>query len=241
METLPSTTGPSAAEDFIRALLPTYSSTGNYTKDRSRSKEALFADIPLSQSECQDGWCRLGCFESVEPPGCFIPSAAVRTRVWEALMTTITASGIDVTDPVPRQDILRVLEEIRGEGPPELLTELITSVSDSAPDDQVLIDQTRLVRAVGSSRLQATSEGRPIETAAFIASWRDAVPEKWRNACELTALQNTYHMQEGGRMVKSLDNSQSSPDATAGGPQNEKVSLGAKRKWHEKFRASKKN
>ena len=67
------------------------------------------------------------------------------------------------------------------------------------------------------------------------------MPEKWRSSADLKALEGLYILENGGEDIKFVESS--ATDSLAGdaaGPTDAKVTLGAKRKWHEKFRASKK-
>jgi hypothetical protein len=242
MEILP--TKGLSAEPYLRATVPVYTSTGSYSSAHDNvSKETLFSHIPLSQAECELAWSQLSCFESIDPPGCFIPSAKVQIRIWENFISIATAAGMDLTGRLSQADLLRILDELRGEGPAELLSQVLSNVSNRQPDDSFLLDGDKFVQTTGMSCLQARSNGKPIPTSAWLAAWQELVPEAWRSQCQPTALpEGTYQLRSGGKEIVSLDGSQSTAggaagQAAAGGQQ----SLGAKRKWHEKFRASKKN
>lgn len=52
-----------SAASYIRAALPTYTSTGHTGSTTKVSKQQLFANIPLSDGECEQAWTDLACFE----------------------------------------------------------------------------------------------------------------------------------------------------------------------------------
>jgi hypothetical protein len=224
-------------------MLPVYASTGSYSSAHDNvSKEALFSHIPLSQAECELAWAQLACFESSDPPGCFIPSAKVQIRIWENFISIATAAGLDLSGRLSQADLLRILDELRGEGPSELLSQVLSNVSNRQCDDSFLIDEDKLIQSTGLSCLFARSDGKSIPTAAWLAVWQELVPEAWRSKCQPTALpEGTYRLTSGGKEIASLDGSQSAAGGASGQVSGGQQSLGAKRKWHEKFRASKTN
>jgi hypothetical protein len=232
-----------SAEPYLRAMLPVYTSTGSYSSTHdSVSKKTLFSHIPLSQAECEVAWSQLACFESTDPPGCFIPSAKVQIRIWENFISIATAASLDLTGRLSKADLLAILDELRGEGPSELLSQIITNVSTRQPDESFLLDEDRFIQAVGLSCLSARSDGKPTATSSWLSAWKELVPEAWRSKCQATALpQATYHLQHGGKDIVFVDSSQSAAGAGSSQASSGQQSLGAKRKWHEKFRPSKTN
>ncbi|KAF7186477.1 hypothetical protein HII31_12179 [Pseudocercospora fuligena] len=223
-----------AAEPYIKAALPVYSSNGNYGSAVPVTKAELFSHIPLSQAQCQIGWLNLACFESQDPQGCYVPSAKVKNEIWQLAVTAATADGISLTDPYPTDDLPAFAMDICQDWPTELVSSVLKATSLLNEVGHFEIDEGRAVRFTGLNLLQAKSEGRAIEATGFLRAWRDLLPEAWREKCEFAALQGFYALQDGGSMIKYVD---SAPATTA---TTESKSLGAKRKWHEKFAASRK-
>lgn len=230
-----------SAAPYIKKVLPTYASTGNYGSQKSISKAELFSHIPLSEVECQDGWSELACFESTDPEGCFTPSAAVKTQIWQAAITAATAEGANLTDPFIADDIPAFALDLRSDWPLEILAAVFAAVSTSTPGGNLAIDEDRCVRFIGRSQLEHGSGGRMTDVAGFKKAWKDAMPEAWRSKCELNLLAGAYSLHDDGSGIKYVDGYHSTTAAANGAPPAEaKSAIGAKRKWHEKFRAQKK-
>lgn len=227
-----------SAASLIKAVLPVYASTGNYGSKKSISKTELFSHIPLSQAECEDGWAELACFESIEPPGCFIPSGKVKAQAWETAFTAATAEGANLQDPFIGDDIPVFAMDLKQDWPIELLHGIFASISAKTASGNLAIDEDKCVRFVGLSQLETRSGGRETDLAAFLQAWKDVVPEAWRKKCEVSALQGQYNLSDGGKSITFIDN-KSASNATNGATDDSKSALGAKRKWHEKFRSSK--
>ncbi|EME78384.1 uncharacterized protein MYCFIDRAFT_205014 [Pseudocercospora fijiensis CIRAD86] len=228
-----STTKQSAVP-FIKTALPVFSSNGNYASAVPVTKAELFAHIPLSQAECEEGWSELACFESPHPRGCYVPSAKVKSEIWQLALTAATADGISLTDPFPDDDIPAFAMDICQDWPSELVSSVLKGGSSLTPGGHFALDESKAVRFAGINLLQAKSEGRAIEATGFLRAWRDVLPEAWRDKCEFTALQGSYALQDGGSMIKYIDTAPATIATT------DSKSLGAKRKWHEKFAASRK-
>ncbi|KAK4494128.1 hypothetical protein PRZ48_014426 [Zasmidium cellare] len=227
-----------SAVPFIKKALPVFASTGSYGSARSVSKTELFSHIPLSQAECEEGWKELACFESIDPSGCFIPSAKVKAQVWEAAMTAATAERASLQDPFIVDDIPVFAMDLKEDWPLELLSGVFASVSSSTAGGNLAIDEERCVRFAGLSQLEARSGGRATDLAAFLKAWKDVVPETWRTKCEISTLKGSYNLSDGGKSITFID-SQTTANTSNGGAEEAKSALGAKRKWHEKFKSAK--
>ncbi|CZT14685.1 uncharacterized protein RCC_00658 [Ramularia collo-cygni] len=239
IELLP--TKKQSAAPYIKAALPTYVSTGKYSSQNSTSRAELYSHIPLSQAECELGWSELACFESTSPQGCFVPSGQVKVQIWQAAITAATAEGTDLSSSFSKNDIPGYAVDLAEDWPTDLVAAVFAGVSQPIAETIVAVDKEKCIQFVGLSLLQARSEGRPTETAAFLKAWRDLMPESWRASCQLPVLKGSYTVQPGGN---SITHTASVVDAKGAivSPNDEnetKTTLGAKRKWHEKFRASK--
>lgn len=230
-----------SAAPYIKAALPTYVSTGKYSSEKTVSKSELFSHISLSEAECELGWSELACFESLEPSGCFVPSGQVKVQIWQAAITAATAESADISSSFSRNDVPSYAVELTEDWPASLVTAIFASVSQPIADTILAVDRDRCVEFVGTSLLQARSEGSATETAVFLKAWKELMPEKWRANCQLSVLKGSYTPQPGGMTItyaasvvdaKGVIVKPTDADET-------KTTLGAKRKWHEKFRASK--
>jgi hypothetical protein len=80
-----------------------------------------------------------------------------------------------------------------------------------------------------------------VSLKAFTDSWADLLPEKWREHAGMSLLEGSYKLENDGQDVTFVETgSIGGASTSAASPAEAKSTLGAKRKWHEKFRASKK-
>ena len=229
---------------YIKAALSTFTTTGHHEPKNPISQSQLFANIPLSDSECAKAWQDLACFELDDPPRALIPSNGTKLKIWEAILTSATAGGIDLIKPMAAGHVSDIADE-HEEWPAELTTAVIGSISTTDNTDSFYtnIDETKCAHAVGEMLLRdRTDNGRTLASLQpFIAAWADLLPEKWRSRAEMNLLKGSYVLENGGEDVKFVESS--TADGSSGNaavPADAKATLGAKRKWHEKFRASKK-
>ena len=230
-----------SAVPHILAILPTYTSTGHYSSRGAISKEQLFANVPLSDAECEQAWSELSCFELAESGNSVIPSASVKLRAWRAMLSAATATGVDLSQPLNAHD-RKSLTHSDLEVPDELNTALLRSMGTSDTPD-IVLDETRCAKVVGHALLKDRTDNvkGSISTATFKSEWADLLPEKWRNRAELSLLNGHHRLESGSKEIVYVE--QSADLTAAGGPGSGdvKATLGAKRKWHEKFRAAKKS
>lgn len=230
-----------SAAPFVKAALPTYVSTGKYSSEKSISKAELFSHIPLSQAECELGWSELACFESTKPPGCFVPSGLVVVQIWEHALNAALAERADISSAFSRNDIPSYAVELMEDWPSDLVVNVFASVSQPIADTILAVDRDQCVRFIGLNLLQARSEGRPTETAAFLKAWKDMMPEAWRTNCQLSVLKGSYTAQDGGSSITHIASVVNATGVivNTANTDEKKTTLGAKRNWHDKFRSSK--
>ncbi|KAK0253288.1 hypothetical protein LTR91_009730 [Friedmanniomyces endolithicus] len=231
---LSSTASPSAVP-YLKAALPTYSSTGTYQSNELRaSKQQIFDDTPLSQAECEAAWKDLACFEvESDPKGCFLPTASAKVQVWRAILESATAAGVDFGgNQLSLKQVEMVIDRSDEDWPDELGRAMLASVCDH----EGMIDQGRGVRAVGLDLL-AVEGTRGMHVSELLKKWKDALPEKWRAAAKVEALPRSEYTLSDDRKTITLAGVGSGVAAAAA---ESKSTLGAKRKWHERFRESKK-
>lgn len=228
-----------SAVSYIKAALPVFTSTGTHSSQKVSTKADLFCHIPLSDAECEESWTDLACFESAIPELCAIPSAKVKVEVWQRILNIAVADGT-LFDPFIANDIPAFALDLTGDYPEELILAILAAVSAASPGGNLVVNEDRCVRFVGLSQLEARCGGRATETASFLEAWKDTVPEAWRSKCDLSVLKDSHALQEGGSYITFVEAGASGSTAATSAPADAKVTLGAKRKWHEKFRPSKK-
>ncbi|KAK5121414.1 hypothetical protein LTR85_005246 [Meristemomyces frigidus] len=226
------------AKSQIRALLPTYSSTGHYALKDLRTKEQLFADIPFSEMECEGAFEYMACFQLEDPPGCFIPSGQAKVQAWKSILEEAAALSLDLTTPLSATQAVNIISSTT-DLPPALVKAVrdAVSIKDPYPTSTTTVDETNCVRFVGLSQLEASTQGRGATSKAdFMSAWKDLLPEKWRGTASLALLKDQYVLENDGRDIAFAGSTAEARTA----PSMAVPAAGTKRKWHDKFRASKK-
>ena len=232
------------AKSCIKALLPVCSSTGHWQSKTLRSKDELFADVPYSYLECQTAFEALACFELDEPKGCFVPSGQVKLEGWKRITEEAAELRVDLTGVVSDTQANNITLQAT-----DLPKKLVQAVRDAMVDESKkeqgrFLDEQSCAAFLGIAQLETSTQGHSSTSlTAFLAAWKDLLPEKWRDAAKLEVLQGQYSLLNDGRDIALAGSradqqhqGQSGKAAAADG----KSLLGAKRKWHDKFRASKK-
>lgn len=226
-----------------------------------RGKADIFADLPLSEAECERAWRESCAFE--DRRGCAGRlSATVRLAVWKSMLAATTANGIDLCARFEAQDVLDALGE--GEGLLEALVRAVLGVmgvgheegmcTDPVPSESRFerswltfltgnsIEQNKCVRWVGETLLEssAPSETASIPTTTFKENWMDLLPEAWRGEARLEVLSGVYQQPTAQTICFSKDVSAADgiADASAKAATGNAGGKGA-RKWHEKFKNTK--
>jgi sister chromatid cohesion protein DCC1 len=223
----------------IRTALPTYSSTGHYQSRQVATKEDLYANIPFSDQECEAAWRSLACFQLTDPPSCLIPSGEAKVRAWRSIVQQAQILGINLTAPLSPAQSAQIID-VSEEWPLELTVAVRDSMSTTDKDERRFVED-QCVATVGLNQLDASTQGRsPVSVEDFLAAWRDQLPEKWREKAILESIKSSYVLENDEKSIKLAN---VGGDAAAGEGKAAAAatkSLGAKRKWHEKFRSSKK-
>ncbi|KAJ9669614.1 hypothetical protein H2201_000481 [Coniosporium apollinis] len=199
----------------------------------TRSKHAIFDDIPLSPGECDAAWTHLCAFS--HNGASFRPSARVRLQLWQALVSAAHAESIDLGSQFLMADLWKAIAD---KGYPQGLVEAV--LRRLGPEEQDIasgwacIDASRCIAWVGTTMLEVQAElGTEVLTAQFLDAWRDSLPEAWRGGAELGAIQDVY-------VLLGATNITLKPEL-AGEPNASKADAGSKlaageRKWHERFK-----
>lgn len=229
---------------YIQAALPIYSSTGHLQSKPPVTRDQLFADIPFSYAECLHAYEEMACFELEQPHGCCIPSGQVKLQAWQSIMEEAAVHHLDLTGPVSVTQASNLISQAN-----DLPDQVVKAVwnamtTENTQTQELTIDEESCVKFLGLSKLQAsTQEQGSTSKSLFMASWRDLLPEKWRNTPKLDILKGQYALVNENRdltLAGSLAERQQQGDSGKAASADGKSMLGAKRKWHEKFRASKK-
>ena len=233
-----------SAVPFITAVLPTYTSTGHYASKDAISKEQLFANLPLSDIECEQGWNELCCFELEESRHSVVPSASITLQAWTSMLNTATAFCIDLCQPLTKIDQATLIG-VDNDWPDELPQALLRSMTTSRDEtDGMQLDGSKCAQQIGRSLLKDYKEksNGTIACDEFKTQWADLLPENWREHAGLELLRGSSKMDNDGRDISFVSQSAGNGATTEGtaAAADSKSTLGAKRKWHDKFRASKK-
>ncbi|KAK5131611.1 hypothetical protein LTR08_000798 [Meristemomyces frigidus] len=239
LELIPVPSHVNNAKSQIRALLPTtYSSTGHRQTNNLRTKRALFADVPFSEMECAAAFEYMACFELDDPAGCFVPSGRVRLQAWKAIMEEAAVHSLDLTKPLSVTQAVLIIPQAT-DLPYALLKAVKNAIADTAysgKQETAILDEQCVV-FVGLSQLEASSQnGGATSKTKFMAAWADLLPEKWRSKASLELLKNQYVLTNEGRDIAFAGGGAD----VRGAPSTAVPATGSKRKWHDKFRASKK-
>lgn len=238
LETTPA--GKSTAASYIRQLLPILATTGQTTATRhALTKEKSLANVPFSDSECEFAFDELSAFQSNTSGHCMVPSAQLKIQTWLSILENARANGTDLTSKLHGDVVLGLkngLEDLEP-GLFEAILQAVTSTSEG----QTSIDPNRLVRWVGLNRLESDAPKTPISVSSFKAAWKDALPEKLREKVDLALISDRHQLSAGGKSIAFKDYALDLvPGADIPGVSESKSALGTKRKWHEKFKPTKK-
>lgn len=228
-----------ATATHIRALLPVYASTGHYQSRNPVSQASLFSNIPASDRECERAWRELACFEL--DGEALRPSESVKVLAWESMFTAATADGIDLTCPLQEKHVATLVDLNGSQWPREVSLAVLQSMAQPDGAENVVLDAQKCARVIGHALLKDRTDKAAMSKAAFTSAWADLLPEKWRSSADLGLLEGSYKIEAGN--ITFSDGEAAGADAMAAGtkaPAEAKSALGAKRKWHDKFRAAKK-
>jgi hypothetical protein len=86
---------------------------------------------------------------------------------------------------------------------------------------------------VGRTLLASESSNQALDTATFLESWKDILPESWRDDAKVDAIKDLYIQPTATTITIKGEDEESS----GGGV---KPSGSASRKWHERFARARK-
>ncbi|KAI6801101.1 hypothetical protein KC363_g771 [Hortaea werneckii] len=244
LEVAPLPASPEKVKMHMKAALPIYSSTGQTRSKDLLTKDGLFANVPFSHMECHCAYEALACFQLENPRGCFIPSGPVKLQAWKSILEEAATHEIDLTAAFSQPQLVSLSSQIN-DLPPQLMQAVIRAITDDKPEPQEkLIEQQSCLKFIGLSQLETSTQERgSVLLSSFMSAWQGLLPEKWRNSPKLELLNGHYSLLNDGREItlagSHTEQEQPSEPGKAAAAEGKSM-LGAKRKWHEKFRASKK-
>lgn len=189
---------------------------GNNSDERTRTKNRIFADIPVSRAQCERDWAMLCAFVYHDnTPGSGLcgwrPSALVRLDAWKRIVESALLRGVDLVkrfipddlwdavldddgEPFPRilfdSIVERVCEKERSFSECELFLSLSSFLSHFLTSAGMSIDNAACIPWTGETCLEAMA---PIPESAigrheFLNSWKDHLPESLRREADLSKL-----------------------------------------------------
>ncbi|QIW99189.1 hypothetical protein AMS68_004707 [Peltaster fructicola] len=231
-------TNPSdgSALDHMKTVLPIYSSTG-LAASSSLNQRALFNLIPYSEQECLQAFRELAAFAQPSTDHVYRPSAALAVQAWQNILTTVVAQGVDLNRPLTASALTSLIDaDSESEA---VIAQAILDLFTNPTADGMAFDQPdRCVLWVGRQLLEAEAARNEIPSRVFLEKWKDLLPEKWRPLADLSTLAAVSQSSDGGKsiMLKGAVAAASTPAQSIVAAS----AAGNKRKWHEKFRPSKK-
>ncbi|KAL9110159.1 MAG: hypothetical protein Q9227_005219 [Pyrenula ochraceoflavens] len=200
-----------SALQLIRTRLKVWRGEDEYMKAQqvattpNLSRDAMFADIPLSDKKLITAWRDIGAFESQfgRSKICLRPSAVAAQALWRRLLQGSIAQGLDLMHETSMNSILNAcdIQGVSENDKSEMLAlqALVTCLSVPVGNNLVL-DKDRTLRWTGGKYLRALLEesdnvdvlngtsSRTISCADFLSAWANLLPEAWRKEVSIAKL-----------------------------------------------------
>lgn len=222
-----------SAVAHLEDALPVYDMAGGEvdTTHNGKTKAAAFADIPLSDGQCEHAWTELVAFES--SGNSYRPSVNTLRQVWSSINAAALAEGMKLDSQFLGYDLA---ELVREEGYPTSLAQAIFGHLAVAGQDisgqWSCLDRRKVVSFVGRTLLQAKRGSAGHSIADFIEEWKDSLPESWREDADLQAIDGAYNNPTPVTIVAKTNSASAAPESVA------PKATAAKGKWHERFAKS---
>ncbi|KAI9667617.1 MAG: hypothetical protein M1821_000433 [Bathelium mastoideum] len=255
LELLPQPASLATAKWHLAQHLPTWSGpesdsllTATTSSPSNLTRAAVFASIPLSPAECHNAWTALCAFEEAAQGRCWLPTAGARLGAWRAVLRGLVARGLDMRgvcagwEAGKRVGIGGLVGEIEEEegwmaGLVKAVVGRVGKVEGGGQEeDEIWVDSAKLVPWTGETLLEAkTHNSEAIAIVEFMQEWRDCLPESWAEKTSLDVIQGRFAQPSSStiRYVRDVQPSDSAPGSLAS-------SKPTNRKWHEKFKQSRK-
>ncbi|KAL4760626.1 putative sister chromatid cohesion protein Dcc1 [Aspergillus foveolatus] len=180
------------------------------TKARNEILDRIFADVPVSRTQCERDWVEMCTFillsptateEKIPAYSCWRPSAAMRLDVWKRVVEGAVLQGIDLEKQFIVSDLWKSVLDDDGVAPfPRPLFDAVAlricELGDEVERAALLemkwtsIKKEACVRWVGETYLEATatSNASAIAESEFLNAWKDQLPESWREDVSIAIL-----------------------------------------------------
>lgn len=223
-----------SAVTYLESALPIYDLVGGEvdTTQNGRSKPHVFADIPLSDAQCEQGWTDLMAFEL--SGSSYRPSVNTLKQVWSSINAAALAENVKLDSQFLGYDLAELVAE---EGYPAALALAVFKYLANPEQDPhgqwACLNRRKTVTHAGRTLLQARQNASEYLVVDFLEEWRDQLPEAWRNDAELSVIEGAYSMPTPTTI--SVHSTTTTP-ANSAAPK----ATASKGKWHERFAKTRK-
>ncbi|KAL5003276.1 hypothetical protein BDV10DRAFT_201133 [Aspergillus recurvatus] len=180
------------------------------TKKTGEILDRIFADVPVSRTQCEREWIEMCAFVLLQPTAteeeapassCWRPSAEMRLDVWKRVVEGAVLQGIDLEKQFLVTDLWKSVLDDDGAAPfPRPLFEAVVrrvcelgdGLGWAALSERKWagIEKEACVRWVGETYLEAMATGSAcaVGESEFLNAWKDRLPEAWREDVSITIL-----------------------------------------------------
>ncbi|BDD55184.1 hypothetical protein MPDQ_007678 [Monascus purpureus] len=220
-------------------------------------KDRIFADIPVSQAQCEKAWNHLCAFiydnasRGHQEGPCWRPAPLVKLDVWKRMVEGAVLQDINLEKQFLVDDLWKALldddgiaEPEKGPFPRDLFDAVIRRVCES--DQQgfdsgrkwASIDRATCVQWVGETYLEAMApmEDSAIGRSEFLNAWKDHLPESWRDGVALTELPDGSYRCPDPTTIYYMDYSERQRAKKLPAEKNAVAAAKKTRNWHELFK-----
>ncbi|KAL4817363.1 hypothetical protein BDW67DRAFT_34711 [Aspergillus spinulosporus] len=231
------------------------------TKARNEILDRVFADVPVSKTQCERDWVEMCAFVLLSPAteeqtpalSCWRPSAAMRLDVWKRVVEGAVLQGIDLEKQFLVSDLWKSVLDDDGVAPfpRPLFDAVVLRVCELGEEVEraallemkwMSIKKEACVRWVGEMYLEATatSSASAIAKSEFLNAWKDQFPESWREDVSIAILPETCYMHPGPETI-CFATEADRQIAKRNLPSDTSAATAAKktRNWHELFKNQK--
>ncbi|KAI4118303.1 MAG: hypothetical protein LQ345_001608 [Seirophora villosa] len=169
----------------------------------------------------------------------YFPAPSVLWKVWSSIFSACTIHGWSLDQPLNVVFLARAVAD--DEIPPPILYAVIDrvrAIDGVAEQDYALIDVAACIYWTGIVRLQAGPDRTTLAINDFLSDWRDHLPESWRGHATLDTLKGSYIQPSKNAIAFGESEPTIADSAPSTAPT--KATGSQARKWHEKFKHSRK-
>lgn len=242
---------------MLECVLPIYDLSDLFSAEESSrcflsrstaaSKRVLLSDIPAPDCEAEKAWRDLLAFEF--EGRCARPNSATCLTVWQSIIDNASLGKLDLSGDVNFNSFSRDDQVFPVYVP--VAEAILSCLSDAIVPNSMAhsfqLDRSKTVRWTGLTLLQARSEkliSKPVfQVDDFLTEWRDLLPEEWRHDATLVKLPEHSHAVasvDGRDTITLINMGGSDPLSTRQVALETASGTASKRKWHEKFKAQRK-